>query len=57
MGQINNLWIENINEFNYRSIDINNFFKKWNEAIIKINLINKSNKINHELINLNLDFI
>lgn len=57
MEQINNLWIDDIKNFNYRDIDINGFFKKWNEAIIKVNLINKANAMNHELINLNLDFI
>jgi hypothetical protein len=57
MEHIDNLWIDDIKTFNYRNIDINEFFKQWNEAIIKANLINKSNKINHELINLNLDFI
>lgn len=57
MAHIDNLWIDNISNFNYRNIDINIFFKYWNEAIIKVNLINKTSKINHELINLNLDFI
>jgi hypothetical protein len=57
IGPIDNLWINNIYTFNYRDIDINYFFKKWNEAIIKVNLINKSNKINRELINLHLEFI
>ena len=57
MGYVNNLWLDDIKTFNYRNIDINSFFKNWNEAIIKVNLINKANKINHELINLNMDFI
>ena len=57
MGHIDNLWIDDIKTFNYRNIDINGFFKQWNEAIIKANLINKSNKINQELVSLNLDFI
>jgi len=57
IGHIDNLWIDDIKNFNYRDIDIKEFFKKWNEAIIKVNLLNKANAINHELINLNLDFV
>jgi hypothetical protein len=57
IGHIDNLWIDDIKNFNYRDIDIKDFFKKWNEAIIKVNLLNKANAINHELINLNLDFV
>ena len=49
--------MDNIKEFNYRNIDVHSFFKKWNEAIIKVNLINKASAINNELINLNMDFI
>jgi hypothetical protein len=57
LGQINNLWIEDFTTFNYRDISINNFLTQWDEAIIKVNLANKANKINQELINLQMDFI
>ncbi len=57
MEPVENLWIEQINNFNYRNVSIDNFFKQWNDAVIKVNLANKTSKINHELINLNLDFI
>lgn len=53
---IENLWLNSIETFNYRNINIRNFFKKWNEATSRINL-NKTNKINNELIQVNLDFI
>ena len=56
---INNLWIDqnNINNFSYRDFDFNTFIKEWSNAIIKVNLINKTTKINNELISLNTDFI
>ena len=54
---IDNLWLDKIDNFNYRSIDIIKFFKNWNDALIKVNLNSKNNKINEEIINLNLDFI
>lgn len=57
MQHIPNLWLENIKEFKYRNIDINLFFKIWTETIIRINLNNKNNKINNELVNINFDII
>lgn len=54
---IDNLWLEQIQKFNYRSIDIIKFFKNWNDALMRINLNSKTNKINEEIINLNLEFI
>ena len=54
---IDNLWIESVSNFNYRNINIYEFLKEWNDALIKVNLISKSSKINSELVNLNLDFI
>ena len=57
LSHVNNLWFDDIKNFNYRNIDINDFFKQWNDAIIKVNLINKTNKINNELINLNFNFM
>jgi hypothetical protein len=50
---IENLWLNSIESFNYRNINIRNFFKKWTEATTRINLNNTSN----ELIHVNLDFI
>lgn len=52
---IDNLWIESIETFDYRKIDPKIFFKKWNDALIRINMCNKSDKINEEIINLNYD--
>lgn len=55
---IEHLWMTNIEEnFKYRNIDINKFFKAWSEALIRINLNTKASKINSELINLNFDFV
>jgi hypothetical protein len=54
IGDIDNLWIND--NFNYRCLDIKKFFELWNEAIIKINLNIKSNKITDEIVNINLDF-
>ena len=54
---MDNLWIDDINNFNYRNIDIKNFFKLWNDAIIRTNLNSKTNKINEEIITLNPKFI
>lgn len=51
---IDNLWIEDINNFNYRDIDIKKFFKIWDEALIKVS--QNSNKISEDIINLNLTF-
>lgn len=64
LENMDNLWIEQsdktleqINNFNYRNIDVGKFFKIWNDAIIRINLNAKTNKINEEIINLNLEFM
>ena len=54
---IDNLWIDQVDKFDYRKIDIKKFFNVWSEALIKINLNTKSSKINSELVNLNLSFI
>ncbi len=54
---IDNLWLDKIDEFNYRNIDIKHFFKVWAEALIRINLINKSNKLNGQIISMDLGFI
>jgi hypothetical protein len=63
---IDNLWLEQTNlkelveqieKFNYRSIDIVKFFKNWNDALMRINLNSKTNKINEEIINLNMEFM
>jgi hypothetical protein len=54
---INNLWVESIDTFDYRNIDPKLFFKKWNEALIRINMETKSSKINDEIINLNYEFV
>lgn len=54
---IDNLWFESIESIDYRNIDAKQFFKKWDEALIRINLGSKSNKINNEIINLNFDFV
>lgn len=56
---IDNLWLDqdNLKNFNYRSIDIIKFFKNWNDALMRISLNSKTNKINEEIINLNLEFI
>jgi len=43
---IDNLWIEQIDNFNYRSIDIIKFFKNWNDTLIRINLKSKTNDEN-----------
>lgn len=50
MDCIDNLWIEDIDNFNYRSIDIIKFFKSWNESITKTNIGSLNNKNNLELI-------
>ena len=51
LEKLDNLWIEQIDTFNYRSIDIVKFFKIWNEALIKINLNSKTTKINEIILN------
>ena len=45
MKIINNLWLDTIDTFDYRNIDMNIFFKSWENAIININL-NINSKIN-----------
>ena len=52
--EIDNLWINNnnIKNFKYKKININNFFINWNNALIKNKIFHKSNKINNEIINL-----
>jgi hypothetical protein len=42
---IDNLWIEDIDNFNYRSIDIVKFFKLWNESIAKSNTDNLNDNL------------
>ncbi len=56
---IDNLWLDsNISSvFNYRDIDFKKYIHVWNEVLIKINLISKSDKINDELINVNINFV
>jgi hypothetical protein len=46
---IDNLWFESIDTFDYRNIDLNKFFKSWDNAIININL-NLNTKIDNELV-------
>lgn len=57
LGAIDDLWLLEPDNFNYRNFNIKGFFKLWNDAIIRINLNTKSKKINEEIISLNLDFI
>jgi hypothetical protein len=54
---IENLWLDDINNFKYRELDINMFLKNWEEALIRININDKTSHINNELINLTLDFV
>lgn len=49
MKSIDNMWFETTETFDYRNIDINNFFKSWENAIININL-NINSKLNDELV-------
>jgi hypothetical protein len=49
MKAIDNLWFESLDTFDYRNINIENFFKSWDNAIININL-NINSRINDELI-------
>lgn len=49
---IENLWLTDINSFKYREIDIKLFLKNWEEALIRINLNDKTSHINNEIINL-----
>ena len=54
---IENLWLTDINSFKYREIDIKLFLKNWTEALIRINMNDKTSQINNEIVNLTLDFI
>jgi hypothetical protein len=56
MKLIDNLWFDSIDTFDYRNINLNNFFKSWDDAIININL-NINTKINDELIILNSNLL
>jgi hypothetical protein len=49
MKSIDNLWFDSIDTFDYRNINMENFFKSWDNAIININL-NINSRINDELI-------
>jgi len=49
MKLIDNLWFDSIDTFDYRNINMENFFKSWNNAIININL-NINSRINEELV-------
>ena len=49
MKSIDNLWFDSIDKFDYRNINIENFFKSWDNAIININL-NINSRINDELV-------
>jgi hypothetical protein len=49
MKSIDNLWFDSIDTFDYRNINMENFFKSWDNAIININL-NINSRINEELI-------
>ena len=58
INNIEDLWITNdIANFNYRNIDINIFFKEWDNALIKAKLISKTIKINSECMDLSFDKI
>jgi hypothetical protein len=54
---IENLWLTDINSFKYRELDIKLFLKNWGEALIRINMNDKTSHINNEIVNLTLDFI
>ena len=49
MKSIDNLWFDSIDKFDYRNINMENFFKSWDNAIININL-NINSRINDELV-------
>jgi predicted nuclease of predicted toxin-antitoxin system len=49
MQSIDNLWLDNIDTFDYRNINMKNFFESWDNAIININL-NINTKLSEELI-------
>jgi predicted nuclease of predicted toxin-antitoxin system len=57
MKPIDNLWFESVDTFNYRNIDIKQFFDSWEDAMININLNTKTTKVNDQLIILNSEFI
>jgi hypothetical protein len=50
---IDNLWCNNetLENFKYRELNIRKFFDNWMDAIMKVNLLTKNDKINNELIN------
>jgi hypothetical protein len=48
---IDNLWLEDINTFKYRELDINQFLINWS----KMNQDTK--KINNDIVNISLDFL
>ena len=54
---IENLWLESLETFNYRNIDIKQFFDSWENAIININLNTKTSNINDQLIIFNSEFV
>jgi hypothetical protein len=54
---IENLWLTDINSFKYRELDIKLFLKNWTEALIRINMNDKTSHINNEIVNLTLDFV
>ena len=56
---IENLWIDNNNiyNFNYRNINIYDFFKEWDDALMKANLLAKTIKINSECMDLSFEQI
>ena len=57
MKPIENLWFESAETFNYRNIDIKQFFDSWEDTMININLNTKAPKVNDQLIILNSEFI
>lgn len=57
LKHIDNLWIEDINSFDYRKINIDEFLNEWNEALIRINLISQNDKNETQLVNLSIDLV
>jgi hypothetical protein len=53
LDYMDNLWLDDINTFKYRNIDIMIFLKNWEKAINNISNIH----IDNQIINLNLDLI
>ncbi len=54
---LDNLWFESAETFNYRNINLKEFFNSWENAIININLNTKSQKVSDQLIILNSEFV